>query len=127
MCTVEDYVLADVKDRLNFKFGVHREGALFETLFFALMADIVFSSEISNVFFSEYQTRPLDWMTPDFLESRQKMMERRYDKLKSSERRQEIVQLNFENFPNAVNWTIHESGVPELVELIEVFDINQIK
>ena len=41
MCTVEDYVLADVKDRLNFKFGVHREGALFETLFFALMADIV--------------------------------------------------------------------------------------
>ena len=127
MCTVEDYVLADVKDRLNFKFGLHREGALFETLFFALMADIVFSSEISNVFFSEYQTRPLDWMTPDFLESRQELMERRYDELKSSERRQEIVQLNFENFPNAVNWTIHESGVPELVELIEVFDINQIK
>ncbi|XP_075241378.1 fanconi-associated nuclease 1-like [Convolutriloba macropyga] len=126
LCTVEEYVLEYAKDNFNLKYGVHREGLLFETLFFAVMADIVFSSAVSNVYFSEYQSRPLDWMSSEFYDNRKYLIDERFEELESRDRMKELVKSNLEAFPDCVNLDAHEKGIEEVIELLNSFEPSQL-
>ena len=57
--------------------GLHREGTTVRMLFTLLFWDIIFMDGIVNVFYSQFQTFPLDLFTDSFYTSRQEVIERR--------------------------------------------------
>jgi len=57
--------------------GLHREGTTVRTLFTLLFWDIIFTEVIVDVFYSQFQTSPLDLFTDNFYASRREVIERR--------------------------------------------------
>jgi len=57
--------------------GLHGEGSTVRTLFTLLFWDIMFADGIPDVFYSQFQTSPLDLFTDNFYISRQEMIEQR--------------------------------------------------
>ena len=126
MCSVEEYVIAHIKDHENFTYGVHKEGFVFTALFHALFADIVYSPGVNNVFFSPYQILPLDWMSKDFLVNRSELIRDRYIDLEYSVKRKDIIRDNCDRFPDLANWSMFEN-TDSIIELSESFEISQLQ
>jgi len=57
--------------------GLHREGTTVRTLFTLLFWDVIFTDGIIDVFYSQFQTNPLDLYTDNFYSSRREMIEQR--------------------------------------------------
>ena len=57
--------------------GLHREGTTVRTLFTLLFWDVIFAESIVDVFYSQFQTFPLDLYTDSFYTSRREMIELR--------------------------------------------------
>jgi fanconi-associated nuclease 1 len=84
MDSVENFVLQEFsKDNWT---GVHCESSLFTTLFSLLFWDLLFETDVSDVFLTPYQIAPLDLNTDSFflqrrpvLEERLKLIEENFD------------------------------------------------
>jgi len=57
--------------------GLHREGTTVRTLFTLLFWDVMFTDGVVDVFYSQFQTFPLDFFTDNFYASRRDMIEQR--------------------------------------------------
>ena len=126
MCSVEQYVLTHLKEKEAFTYGLHKEGYIFMALFHALFADIVYSDNVPNVFFSPYQQLPLDWMTKDFMENRSELIRCRYIDLECSFKRKDIIRDNCDRFPDLAHSSMFED-TDSLIELSESFKIHQLE
>ena len=66
-------------------YGLHCEGACFRTLFGILFWDIIFSSEVPDVFLTPFQDAPLDLNTfPDFFVNRKQAILAKLEELKGA-------------------------------------------
>lgn len=99
LCSVEELVLQHYMEN-GYTHGVHGEGSTLWTVIGLLFWDIIYKSEIADVFLSQFQAIPLDFDTLDFYKSRQSVIEHRLDCIRnwsSSEIVEEVAKIWNEN------------------------------
>ena len=85
VCGVEELCLQHyMQSSQGSWYGLHCEGACFRTLFGILFWDVIFNSDVADVFLTPFQDAPLDLNSfPDFYRNRQDAIEARLELLKS--------------------------------------------
>ncbi|KAI9556447.1 hypothetical protein GHT06_016235 [Daphnia sinensis] len=99
LCSVEELVLQHYMEN-GYTHGVHGEGSTIWTVIGLLFWDVIYRSEIADVFLSQFQAIPLDFDTLDFYQSRQSVIEHRLECIRnwsSSEIMEEIAKIWNEN------------------------------
>ncbi|KAI4490905.1 hypothetical protein M0802_010579 [Mischocyttarus mexicanus] len=81
----------------GFNGGVHCEGALPVTLFYALFWEEIFNIEVPGTFVSLYQKAPLDLFTKDFYKNRKVAIDMKFNLLRNCDREtfSSLVEQNF--------------------------------
>lgn len=76
LCSVEELVLQHYMEN-GYTHGVHGEGSTLWAVIGLLFWDIIYLSDVTDVFVSPFQVMPLDFDTLDFYQSRQQVIEER--------------------------------------------------
>jgi len=111
---VEQHVILHYKEN-GYPEGLHGEGSTVTTMFMLLFWDIVFM-DVSDVFFSEFQSSPLDMYRDDFYTNRKKEIDQRLheiQRLKEQELREAIEcswGMNYGVSCVGVNWDLFQDS-----------------
>lgn len=82
LCSVEELVLQHYMEN-GYTHGVHGEGSTLWTVVGLLFWDIIYSSDVPDVFLSPFQIFPLDFDSLDFYDSRKEAIEERLDAIRN--------------------------------------------
>jgi len=82
LCSVEELVLQHYLEN-GYTHGLHAEGSTMWSVIGLLFWDIIYDSNVSDVFLSPFQAYPLDFDSLDFYTSRQENIVKRLDALKN--------------------------------------------
>lgn len=82
LCSVEELVLQHYAEEGGYTEGVHGEGSTLWTVVALLFWDVIYLSDVPDVFLSPFQATPLDLDSPDFYPSRQAEIEQRLESVK---------------------------------------------
>ncbi|KAL2740672.1 fanconi-associated nuclease 1-like isoform X1 [Vespula squamosa] len=102
----------------GFNDGIHCEGALPITLFFALFWEELFNIDIPGTFVTLYQTAPLDLFTKDFYKNRKETIDMKLKLLRS---------FDSETFCNLVENNFISNSHFESMMHVKMFTNNNIK
>ncbi|KAF7411508.1 hypothetical protein HZH66_000404 [Vespula vulgaris] len=102
----------------GFNCGIHCEGALPVTLFFALFWEELFNIDIPGTFVTLYQTAPLDLFTKDFYKNRKETIDMRLKLLRS---------FDLETFCSLVENNFISNSHFESMMHVKMFTSNNIK
>lgn len=83
LCSVEELVLHHYLAN-GYTHGVHGEGSTLWTVVGLIFWDIIYQSDVTDVFLSPFQALPLDFDTLDFYQSRRDSLERRIDSIRNA-------------------------------------------
>ena len=81
LCSVEELALQHYKEN-GYTDGLHGEGSTLWTVVGLLFWDIIYQSDVADVFLSPFQALPLDFDSLDFYKSRKDVIEQRLDSLR---------------------------------------------
>ena len=91
LCSVEELVLQHYIEN-GYSHGVHGEGSTIWTVVGLLFWDIIYQSDVADVFLSPFQAIPLDFDTLDFYESRKDVIEQRLKCIRTTWSSSEIIE-----------------------------------
>lgn len=91
LCSVEELVLQHYIEN-GYTHGVHGEGSTLWTVIGLLFWDIIYQSDVADVFLSPFQALPLDFDTLDFYQTRKESIEKRLGDIRSGSS-SEVVEL----------------------------------
>ncbi|XP_015179797.1 PREDICTED: fanconi-associated nuclease 1-like [Polistes dominula] len=117
--SVEDVALNFYYNQ-GFNDGVHCEGALPVTLFYALFWEELFNIDIPGTFMSLYQIAPLDLFTKDFYKNRKERIDMKFNLLRSFDRESfsGLVEHNFllySRFESMMHVNMFTNNIKEIV------------
>lgn len=82
LCSVEELVLQHYIEN-GYTHGVHGEGSTLWTVIGLLFWDIIYQSDVADVFLSPFQALPLDFDTLDFYQTRRESIEKKLESIRN--------------------------------------------
>lgn len=118
LCSVEELVLQHYMEN-GYTCGLHGEGSTLWTVVGLLFWDIIYHSDVADVFLSPFQAVPLDLDTLDFYESRRECIDERLDCLRDSSSEQLLERI-------ARAWNANHGQTSSLVSWDRFRDLEHV-
>ena len=131
LCSVEEYVKEHYKRNRGYTNGLHAEGSICHAIAAILFWDIIYETEVPDVFRSPQQSTPLDYNSPHFYAARREKIEDRLTQLAvmPSQKLCDMVTARWESCCQIsaclVNWELFTS-LNHFLSLIKCFSNAQL-